>query len=348
MLTCPRCRGALKALRYGPRAVWGCARCGGCAGAFALLRESLPTERWKALRRAVVAAHAPAAHPCPSCRHPMLAADAEGVALETCRRCQLLWFDRGEAPEPAAKATTEPEPAKAPATPGRWQLEFDADQLTVWRLLSLRFGLPIEVEAPATSTVPWATIAVGVVLIAIGLLTHGDATWIARFGFLPAAPLRLGGTTVVTYFLLHSGYVHLFGNAYFLAVFGDNVEEAAGRRRFLAMTVVGAAAGALLHALLDPRRDVTLVGASAGISTLLAYYACRFPWARIGWFAWNLPAWGYVAIWVGFQILTAFRQAEGRSSVSAFAHLGGAAVGVEFWLRERRMGPWISKEGPPS
>jgi membrane associated rhomboid family serine protease len=286
----------------------------------------------------------------------MLAADAEGVAVETCRRCQLLWFDHGEAPEPRPHKPLSPEAAEAGARlkmasvadPSDFAFLGGEEELTAWRVLSIRFGLPFEVEAPERTITPWATIGLAVVLIAVGLLTMGDATWIARFGFLPSAPLHRGGTTLVTYFFLHSGILHLFGNAYFLAVFGDNVEEAAGRRRFLAMTFLGAAAGALLHAALDPRGDVTLIGASAGISSILAYYVFRFPGARIGWFAWSLPAWGYGAIWIGFQLVYALRQAAGLTKVSAFAHLGGAAVGVAFWALERRMTAWISKVVPHS
>jgi membrane associated rhomboid family serine protease/ribosomal protein L37AE/L43A len=355
MLTCPRCAGPLKALRFGPKAIWGCADCGGCAGAFALLRDSIHPERWKPLRRAVALAAAPSPRPCPSCRNPMLEADMDGVALETCRRCQLLWFDRGEAPEPLPHTPLSPEAAEAAARmkvaaiAARWQFDMEGDEdLTVWRALSIRFGLPFEVEAPETTITPWATIGLAVVIIAIGLLTLGDATWVARYGFVPTAPLRHGGTTLVTYFFLHSGLVHLFGNAYFLAVFGDNVEEAAGRGRFLAMALVGAAAGALVHALLDPRGDVPLIGASAGISAILVYYVFRFPGARIGWLAWSLPAWGYGAIWIVFQFLGVLRQAAGLTRVSAFAHLGGAAVGVAFWAWERRMTAWTSRDGPRS
>ncbi len=355
MLTCPRCAAPLKALRVGPMAAWDCGGCGGRAVSTPMLRNTVPRERWKAIQRAVVMTEAASTHPCPSCRNPMHEAETQGLTFETCRRCQLLWFDQGEAPEPEPRKRLSPEAAEAAARfevesiARRGAIEGDAAApLTTWRILSIRFGMPFEIDAPPSAIVPWTTIALTVAVMALGLLTLGDAAWIARFAFVPSAPLRYGGATLVTYFFLHASLFHLFGNAYFLAIFGDNVEEAVGWRRFLLMTLLGTALGAFAHALLDPRRDVPLVGASAGISALLAYYAFRFPRARIGWFGWNLPAWAYFAIWAGFQMLTSIQQAAGFSNASAFGHLGGAAVGVAFWAAQRRMSPWTSKEGPPS
>lgn len=354
MLICPECAEALKPVKYGPAAVWRCATCEGRAATLPIIRDALARERWKDLQRAVVTAARPSTRACPSCRKPMWETEAHGVTFETCRRCQLLWFDAGEVPEPEPRSSLSPEAAEAAARfevasiARRGDLAQEAaEPLTGWRFLG-RFGFPYEIEAPPTAIVPWATIGLAVAVIAIGLLTLGDASWIHRFGFLPSAPLRYGGATLVTSFFLHAGLLHLFGNAYFLAVFGDNVEEATGRARFLLMTLLGTVGGALAHALFDPRANVPLIGASAGISAILAYYALRFPHARIGWFAWNLSARTYVALWVGFQLLAALRQAAGLSNVSAFGHIGGAGVGVAFWALQRRMGPWSSTDVPPS
>jgi membrane associated rhomboid family serine protease len=348
MLTCPRCAATLKALRYGPKAVWGCPTCGGCAAALALLRDSVAHERWKPLQRAVATAELPSTRPCPSCRNPMLQADAPHVTLETCRRCQLLWFDRGEAPEPRPREKPlSPEAAEALV---RFQgRDGEDDELAaLWQLAHLNQGLPVEIGQESLSNVPFATGALTLVVIVVGLVADAPS-WIARYGFLPGEPFRDAGITLFTYFFLHSGAWHLAGNAYFLVVFGDNVEEAAGRAGFVVLALLGAAAGALMHALLDPLRIFPLVGANAGISALLAYYGLRFPKARIGWYYMNLPAWGFALLWAGYQVLLAVPLSFGGvTEVSGAAHLGGAAVGVAFFAVQRRMSPWTSKERPPS
>jgi membrane associated rhomboid family serine protease len=42
------------------------------------------------------------------------------------------------------------------------------------------------------------------------------------------------------------------------------------------------------------------------------------------------------ALWVVLQVMTAIQQSAGVGRVAVFAHLGGAAVGVLFWLAIRR------------
>jgi membrane associated rhomboid family serine protease len=44
-------------------------------------------------------------------------------------------------------------------------------------------------------------------------------------------------------------------------------------------------------------------------------------------------------LWILFQIIGAYEQKIGISSVSSFAHLGGAAVGVIAWFLTRKSAP---------
>jgi membrane associated rhomboid family serine protease len=272
----------------------------------------------------------------------MLGASAKGVEIEACRRCQLLWFDRGEAPEPDARPPREHPKRVIP----EWGMP-DPDEIPseLWQIFYLRRGLPVEIDSPWFPNVPFATAALTLVVIVVGFLSVGRPGWVWHYGFLPQMPLRDAGITLFTYFFLHGGAWHLAGNAYFLVVFGDNVEEAAGRAGLLVLAFLGAAAGALFHAIFHA---LPLIGAGAGISALLAYYGLRFPRARIGWYWMNLPAWAFVVLWGAFQWLVASAQPEGLWHASGAALLGGAAVGVAFWALQRRMSPWTLPERPPS
>ena len=79
-----------------------------------------------------------------------------------------------------------------------------------------------------------------------------------------------------------------------------------------------------------------LVGASAGISGVIAYYAITFPQVRLGflwrfyfYFRWfRIPAWAALILFVLVQLLGVWLQTRGFSNVSALGHLGGLAVGV--------------------
>ena len=69
---------------------------------------------------------------------------------------------------------------------------------------------------------------------------------------------------------------------------------------------------------------------------MITFYALAFPQAKIGflwryfyYFRWiRLPAWFVFVLWIFFQIIGAYEQKIGISSVSSFAHLGGAGVGL--------------------
>ena len=146
--------------------------------------------------------------------------------------------------------------------------------------------------------------------------------------------------TFLTSFFLHAGLFHLIGNLYFLLVFGDNTEDVLGKRRFLLLVAAAAVAGDITHILADPRATIPCVGASGGISGILAYYCLRFPTARVGlvgWFRWlRVPVRLMFAVWVAMQIIDAYWILEGIGDVAVFAHLGGATVGVLFWWWTQR------------
>jgi membrane associated rhomboid family serine protease len=276
--------------------------------------------------------------------------------LDACQRCQLFWFDAQELeslPSRPAKDELSPEARAAIARlelarAQRKQGENEsAGPKTFAQVLCSFAGLPYEVDAQPVRKRPWATIVLTLLVIALGVLAMGDpVAAVERYAFKPDDPWRGHGLTILTYFFLHAGFVHLFGNAYFLAVFGDNVEEAVGRVSFVFLVACGTVVGALVHAEYDPRPEVPLVGASAGISAVLVYYAMRFPRARIGWAfrIWMIPVWWLrfpavvaLVLWLGLQALIAWLQAEGLTNVSAYGHLGGAAVGLLFWSVQRTM-----------
>lgn len=357
MLTCPHCNTRLEAVRYGPAAAWRCRRCRGHAVNYGVLRRTLPDARWTRLRRAAVTTRQPAGVTCPSCRRWIHRVSDGKVDLDACRKCQLFWFDAQELeglPRRAGQAKTgEQLSPEARAAVARFEVararrkkeEESGGPRTITQMICGFLGLPYEIDAEPTRKRPWATIVLTVAVIGIGLLALRDlGAAIRGHGFVPDDPWRGHGLTIVTYFFLHGGLVHLMGNAYFLAVFGDNVEEAVGRPAFLLLVAWGTVFGALAHAEWCPDPGVPLVGASAGISAVLVYYALRFPRARIGWAFrfWLVPVWWLrfpaivaLVLWLGLQLLTARWQAAGLTNVSAFAHLGGAAAGLLFWFGQR-------------
>src|SRR5205807_9788807 len=124
-----------------------------------------------------------------------------------------------------------------------------------------------------------------------------------------------------TSFFLHGGLMHLAGNLYFLVVFGSNVEDYLGGWRFLGLVLLATIAGDALHVLAQPDSIVACIGASGGISGLIAFYALKFPRTRLDFlvrFGWvQIPAWGAFILWGAMQVFTAINQ------VSGFTHVAG-------------------------
>src|SRR6202040_3652297 len=99
----------------------------------------------------------------------------------------------------------------------------------------------------------------------------------AMFGGITPAPVL----TLVTYMFLHADIGHIFGNMIFLWVFGDDVEEALGRGRFLVFYLLCGVIGALAFVASDPTFGGPLIGASGAISGIVVGYVMFRPCAKV-------------------------------------------------------------------
>ena len=356
---CPSCQLPLKETRTAHGIFWGCDNCGGRAVTIELLRRTFTPECVNPLWLHAVQGEGTRGRPCPECRNPMLAVPLSGAAaidVDVCKHCHFVWFDRGEVdtlkPRPTPPAEPElPQEArellamekiKQIAEEARGS-DFDSEPPDEWwKYIAGFFGMPVEYDAPAEERQPWITWLLGTSIVGASLfaLPHLREI-IQQFGLIPAQAMRLHGLTFATSFFLHAGLIHLVSNIYFLLAAGDNVEDFLGRLRYLGLIVVAAFVGDLAHIAADPQSQTPCVGASGGIAGVIVFYALEFPRVRLGflmrwgfiWLRWiRFPAWFALVLWLLFQFVGAWEQKAGISSVSAFAHLGGAAVGFVMWL----------------
>jgi membrane associated rhomboid family serine protease/Zn-finger nucleic acid-binding protein len=363
-LICPRCNTALSQVRTSHGVLWKCNHCGGRAVGLELLRRTFTPESIKPLWLHAIGGEGQTGRRCPSCGNPMLEvrlSDKALVKVDVCRLCHFVWFDAHEVdslvprPPPEAPRAMPQKLREAIALMKVEQLaeeargsDFDsAPPDEWWKQIAAFCGMPVEFDTPQPARRPWATRVLCVLIIFVSL--HAlpnlhDA--VSNFGLIPAEATRMGGLTFLTSFFLHAGIIHLVGNLYFLFVFGDDVENFLRPSRYLALIALATFVGDLAHIAANPRSSVPCVGASGGISAVITFYALQFPHVRLGflfrwgwyYFRWiRLPAWFVFVLWVLFQIFGAWEQVAGISSVSAFAHLGGAATGVVGWLSWRKI-----------
>jgi membrane associated rhomboid family serine protease len=277
------------------------------------------------------------------------------VKVDVCRICHFVWFDAHEVDSlvpPPLPAASQEMPQKAREAVAMLKVEQLAEEARGtdldseppdewWKQIAAFCGMPFEFDAAPQERRPWATWILGAFIICSSALAFPHLNDIvSRFGLVPADAMRLGDLTFFTSFFLHAGILHLIGNMYFLLVFGDDVENFLRPTRYLALIALSAFIGDLAHIAVDPHSSIPCVGASGGIAGIITFYVLKFPHVRLGFllrywwrFHWiRLPAWFVLVLWILFQFIGAWEQPAGISSVSAFAHLGGAAVGVMAWL----------------
>ncbi len=80
---------------------------------------------------------------------------------------------------------------------------------------------------------------------------------------------------------LHGGWGHILGNAIFLWVFGNNIEDSMGPGRFLVFYLICGLVAAATQVLLNPTSAAPTVGASGAISGVLGAYLVMYPRVRV-------------------------------------------------------------------
>ena len=143
--------------------------------------------------------------------------------------------------------------------------------------------------------------------------------------------------TLLTAIFMHGGIAHLAGNMWFLFIFGDNVESALGRIRYLIFYLATGLLASLAHVatsqLLGADLAVPCLGASGAISGILGGYLLLFPHRRVRVLLLrqisDVPALVAVGMWFVFQLISGLGMLGGASGGVAYgAHIGGFLAGL--------------------
>jgi rhomboid family protein len=155
--------------------------------------------------------------------------------------------------------------------------------------------------------------------------------------------------TLLTSMFMHGSWAHVLGNMLFLWIFGNNIEDRVGRRRFLIFYLLGGLAAAGLQVLAGPSSDVPNIGASGAIAAVLGGYLLLYPTAAVityvpPFFFFPLPAIFFLACWFALQVFAAssVRVGSAGGGVAYFAHIGGFVFGIvtiRWWVRREPLRP---------
>jgi len=155
---------------------------------------------------------------------------------------------------------------------------------------------------------------------------------LGNYAFVPARPRPI---TYLTSMFLHTGWLHLIGNMWFLWLAGFILEDKWGRVIYPVFYLLAGAAASQFHAWFYPGSIVPALGASGAVAALMGGFLVRFPKMKIHmlWFMlifrirfkayafWLLPLWLLMEVFYG----SLFGQASG---VAHWAHVGGFIFGA--------------------
>lgn len=188
----------------------------------------------------------------------------------------------------------------------------------------------------AMAGIPVTAVIMIVLVVAFGWqeldASHYDGAW--RELELSTQGLRRGFVwQLITFQFLHANLWHLLGNLLSLWALGFRVEERLGRLNFIKLYLLGGLAGGLLQSGLGfvflDHFGGPVVGASAGISGLLAAYALMHPdTVFLAYFV--IPIRVIYLLYMALAVSIFFVAFPNDSNLAHAAHLGGLLFGIAF------------------
>lgn len=146
----------------------------------------------------------------------------------------------------------------------------------------------------------------------------------------------------LTYMFMHGNFAHLFFNMFALFMFGINLEELWGSKRFLLYYLLtGIGAGffqELVWALCNYGQPAVTIGASGAVFGILLAFGWLFPEIRMFIFPIPIPVRARVFVII-YAVIELFEGIAGSiDGVAHFAHLGGMLFGLILILVWKKKG----------
>lgn len=159
----------------------------------------------------------------------------------------------------------------------------------------------------------------------------------------------------LTYQFSHSNWMHLLSNAIYLLFIGAAVEMVAGSGALLAVYVLGGIGGGLAYTFADPYSITPVIGASACVSALLAFYCVVETRKRVRYFYFVfprpnmfgpifLPTLLIVPLFLVADFASLWGSPVGLGGGIAYsAHIGGSILGILIGILYRIRSRYHSK-----
>jgi membrane associated rhomboid family serine protease len=237
-------------------------------------------------------------------------------------------------------------------------------------ILNSRLVIPLRDNVPTRSTP----------VVTIGLIVANAIVWfwelqkpgvdvhVFQDGYYPCTvqgPCHIPVTPAIhplpwyegafTSMFMHASWEHILGNMLFLWIFGNNVEDALGKVRFLLWYLAAGLAATALQTFITlgfgSATDASIpnIGASGAIAGVLGAYFVLLPRARVLTLIFfgiilfrEIQAIWFLGIWIGLQLWSgglSIIHPEAGGGTAFFAHIGGFIFGIATVLLVARRRP---------
>ena len=197
---------------------------------------------------------------------------------------------------------------------------------------------------PVIKSLLIANVAVFGLMLFLGLFTI-DGFPLSQFvgQVFPLYPIGNGFQVwqLVTYMFMHGSFMHLLFNMFALWMFGLELENEWGSKKFLTYYAICGLGGALANLFIAPlfAPAAPTVGASGAIYGVLLAFGMMYPDRPIFvYFLLPIRARYFVMIYMALEIYAGVSSTS--DGVAHFAHLGGAAVGFVYILWDQKRFPF--------
>ncbi len=184
-------------------------------------------------------------------------------------------------------------------------------------------------------------------LVFLWQLTLSQSQLYNTYFSLALVPCQIGaapvGETLLDAFrsmFLHGSWAHLIGNMTFLWIYGRNIEDYLGHRKFLVLYLVTGFIAAFAQTLVSSNSCIPMIGASGAISGVLGAFVIFYPGVRIRIMIiffrffprfYNVPSLVVLGFWFVLQLFSGVASLgidTAGGGVAFFAHIGGFVAGL--------------------
>lgn len=145
--------------------------------------------------------------------------------------------------------------------------------------------------------------------------------------------------TLLTSMFMHGSWAHIGGNMLYLWIFGDNIENRLGHKRYFLFYILTGIIASLSHVfstIMSTQNSlVPSLGASGAISGVLGAYIMLYPTRKIKMFVFRgiveVPSYIALGVWILLQVVSGLGLLGGDGSgggVAYAAHIGGFIAGI--------------------